>query len=91
MNNLLGKRTLKPSIHNATCNMQLVARNRIALCVLEKLYVTSNVKLLQANKIVVYSLQHVAQSFKGFTGNAATEHLNGRSDLHTSYSETRGF
>ena len=61
--------------------MQLVACNRIALCVLEKLRVASSVKLLQANRIVVYSLQHVARCFKGFTGNAATEHLSRRGDL----------
>ena len=67
--------------------MQLVACNRIALCVLEKLRVTSSVKLLQANRIVVYSLQHVARSFKGFNGNAATEYLNRCGGLHT-YGDT---
>ena len=40
--------------------------------------------MLQANRIVVYFLQHVARSFNGFTGNAATEHLSRRGDLHTS-------
>ena len=30
---------LKPTIHDATCNMQLAACNRIALCVLEMLRV----------------------------------------------------
>ena len=67
---------VKPPIHDATCNMQLVACNRIASCVLEKWRVASGVKLLQVNRIVVYSLQHVVWSFKGFTGNAATEHLS---------------
>ena len=81
-----------PPIHDATCNMQLAACNRIASCVLEMLRVACSVKLLQANRIVVYSLQNVARSFKGFTGNAATEHLSRRGDLHTlSYSETQRF
>ena len=74
---------LNPPIHDATCNMQLAACNRIALCVLEMLRVACSVKLLQANRIAVYSLQNVARSFKGFTGNAATEHLSRRGDLHT--------
>ena len=43
--------------------------------------------MFHANRIVVYSLQHVARSFKGFTGNAATEHLSRRGD----YSETQRF
>ena len=76
---------VKPTIHDATCNMQLAACNRIASCVLEMLRVACSVKLFHANRIVVYSLQHVARSFKGYTGNAATEHLSRRGD----YSETR--
>ena len=51
------------------------------------LRVACSVKLFHANRIVVYSLQHVARSFKGFTGNAATEHLSRRGD----YSETQRF
>ena len=79
---------LKPTIHDATCNMQLAACNRIASCVLEMLRVACSVKLFHANsRIVVYFLQHVAQNFKGFTGNAATEHLSSRGD----YSETQRF
>ena len=78
---------LKPTIHDATCNMQLAACNRIASWVLEMLRVACSVKLFHANRIVVYSLQHVAQSFKGFTGNAVTEHLSRRSD----YSKTQRF
>ena len=31
---------------------------------------------------MVYSTQHVAWSFKGLTGNADTEHLSRRGDLH---------
>ena len=71
--------------------MQLVACNRIASCVLEMLRVACSAKLLQANKIVVYSLQHVARSFKGFTGNVATEHLSRRGDLHTLIAKRRDF
>ena len=67
--------------------MQLAACNRIASCVLEMLRVACSVKLFHANRIVVYSLQHVARSFKGFTGNAATEHLRRRGD----YGETQRF
>ena len=78
---------MKPPIHDATCNMQLAACNRIASCVLEMLRVACSVKLLQANRIVVYSLQHVARSFKGFTGNAAIGHLS----RHGNYSETQRF
>ena len=79
---------LKPTIHDATCNMQFAACNRIASCVLEMLCVACSVKLFHANsRIVVYSLQHVARGFKGFTGNAATEHLSRRGD----YSETQRF
>ena len=78
---------LKPTIHDAPCNMQLAACNRIALCVLEMLRVACSVKLFQANRIVVYSLQHVARSFKGFTGNAATEYLS----RHGDYSEMQRF
>ena len=63
--------------------MQLAACNRIASCVLEMLRVACSVKLLQANRIVVYSLQYVARSFKGFTGNTATEHLSRHGNLHT--------
>ena len=63
--------------------MQLAASS----CVLEMLRVACSVKLLQANRIVVYSLQHVARSFKGFTGNAAKEHLSRRGD----YSKTQRF
>ena len=73
---------LKPPIHDATCSMQPVACYKIASCVLEKLRVTSSVKLLQVNTIMVYSTQHVAWSFKGLTGNADTEHLSRRGDLH---------
>ena len=83
--------SLKPPIQDATCNMQLAACNRIALCVLEMLHVACSVKLLQANKIVVYSLQQVARSFKGFTGNAATEHLSRRGDLRTLIVKRRDF
>ena len=79
--------SLKPPIHDATCNMQLAACNRIASCVLEMLRVACSVILLQTNRIVVYSLQHVALSFKGFTGNVTTEHLSRRGD----YSETQRF
>ena len=71
--------------------MQLAACNRIASCVLEMLRVACSVKLLQANRIVVYSLQHVARSFKGFTGNAATEHLSGCGNVHTLMAERRDF
>ena len=67
--------------------MQLAACNRIAPCLLEMLRVACSVKLFHANRIAVYSLQHVAWSFKGFTGKAATEHL-GR---HGDYSETQRF
>ena len=77
--------------YNATCNMQLAACNRIASCVLEMLHVACSVKLLQANRIVVYSLQHVARSFKGFTENAATEHLSRRGDLHMLIAKRRYF
>ena len=83
----VGIMDLKPTIHIATCNMQLAACNRIASCVLEMLRVACSVKLFHVNKIVVYSLQHVARSFKGFTGNAATEHLSRCGD----YSETQIF
>ena len=76
-----------PPIHDATCNMQLAACNRIASCVLEMLRVACSVILLQTNRIVVYSLQHVALSFKGFTGNVTTEHLS----RHGDYSETQRF
>ena len=51
------------------------------------LRVACSVKLFHVNRIVVYFLQHVARSFKGFTGNAATEHLSRRGD----YSETQRF
>ena len=78
---------VKPPIHDATCNMQFAACNRIASCVLKMLRVPCSVKLFHANRIVVYSLQHVARSFKGFTGNAATEHLSRRGD----YSEMQRF
>ena len=78
-------------IHDAICNMQLAACNRIASCVLEMLRVACSVNLLQANRIVVYSLQHVARSFKGFTGNSATEHLSRRGDLHTLQAKRRDF
>ena len=71
--------------------MQLAACNRIASCVLEMLRVACSVKLLQANRIVVYSLQHVARSFKGFTENAATEHLSRRGDLHMLIAKCRDF
>ena len=54
---------------------------------LEMLRVACSVKLFHVNRIVVYSLQQVARSFKGFTGNAATEHLSRRGD----YSETQRF
>ena len=74
---------LKPPIHDANCNMQLLACNRIASCVLEMLPVASSVKLLQANKIVVSSLQHVARSFKGFTGDAARGNLSRCGDFYT--------
>ena len=74
---------VKPTIHDATGNMQLAACNRIALCVLEMLCVACSVKLFHANRIVVYSLQHVTQSFKGFTGNATTEHLSRHGDYST--------
>ena len=67
--------------------MRLAACNRISSCVLEMLRVAFSVKLFHANRIVVYSLQHVARSFKGFTRNAATEHLSKRGD----YSETQRF
>ena len=40
-------------IHDATCSMQPVASYRIASCVLEKLRVTSSVKLLQVNRIML--------------------------------------
>ena len=80
-----------PPIHDATCNMQLAACNRIASCVLEMLRVACSVNLLQANRIVVYSLQHVAQSFKGFTGNATIEHLSRCGDLHTLPAKRRDF
>ena len=60
--------------------MQLAACNRIASCVLEMLRVACSVKLFHANRIAVYSLQHVARSFKGFTGNTTTEHLSRRGD-----------
>ena len=63
--------------------MQLAACNRITSCVLELVRVACSVKLLQEDRIVIYSLQHVARSFKGFTGNAATKHLSRRGDLHT--------
>ena len=63
----------KAPIHNANCSMQLVACNRIASCVLEKLWVTSGVKLFQANRTIIFnSSQHVACSFKELTGNATT-------------------
>ena len=65
--------------------MQLAACNRIASCVLEMLRVARSVILFHMNRIVVYSLQHVARSFKGFTGNAATEHLRRCGD----YSESQ--
>ena len=78
---------LKPTIQDATCNMQFAACNRIASCVLEMLCVACSVKRFHANRIVVYSLQHVSRSFKGFTRNAATEHLSRRGD----YSETQRF
>ena len=83
------QRYLVPSamLHDATCNMQLAACNRIASCVLEMLRCACSVKLFHAIRIVVYSLRHVARSFKGFTGNAATEHLSRRGD----YSETQRF
>ena len=82
---------LKSPIHDATCNMQLAACNKIASCVLEMLRVACSVKLLQANRIVVYSLQHVARSFNGFAGNAATEHLSRCGDLHTLIEKHRDF
>ena len=78
---------LKPTIHDATTNMQFTACNRIASCVLEMLCVACSVKRFHANRIVVYSLQHVARGFKGFNGNAATEHISRRGD----YSETQRF
>ena len=71
--------------------MQLAACNRIASCVLEMLRVACSVKLFHANRIVVYSLQHVARSFKGFTANAATEHVSRRGDLHTLSAKHRDF
>ena len=55
------------------------------------LCIACSVNLLQANRIVVLSLQHVARSFKGFTGNAATEHLSRRGDLHTLLAKRRDF
>ena len=83
------QRYLVPSamLHNATCNMQLAACNRIASCVLEMLRVACSVKMFHTNGIVVYSLQYIAWSFKGFTGNAVTKHLRRRGD----YSETYRF
>ena len=74
-------RTLKP-IHDATCRMQLVACNKIASCVSEKLRVTSSMKLMQVNRIIVYSSQHVAWSFKGLTRSAATEYLRRHGDMY---------
>ena len=75
-------RTLNPPIHDATCRVQLVACNKIASCVLEKLRVTSSMKLMQANRIIVYSSQHVAWSFKGLTRSAATEYLRRHGDMY---------
>ena len=49
-------RAVKHTIHDATCNMQLAACNRIASCVLEMLCVACSVKLFHANRIVVYSM-----------------------------------
>ena len=68
--------------------MQLVTCNLLHATELHRVYwkscvVACIVKLLQANRIVVYSLQHVAQSFKGFTGSTSTERLSRRGDLHT--------
>ena len=67
--------------------MQLAACNGVALCTLEMLRVACSVKLLQANRIMVYSLHHVARGFKGFTGNATKDHLSRRGD----YSKTQRF
>ena len=51
------------------------------------LRVACSVKQFHPNRIVIYSLQHVARRFKGFTGNGTTEHLSRRGD----YSATQRF
>ena len=70
--------------------MQLVTCNLLHATelhrVLEMLRVACSVKLFHANRIVVYSLQ-LHGAFKGFTRNAATDHLS----RHGDYSETQRF